>query len=109
MHAFILVNWSDWLTRHLVISLFDLISLIDLRSRRNDYSVQVFKTVQGIRGWIGPFDIVFTAYCCRMFVPASFVFYIICYLLADRGFKCCLLNLHVVNVAKLYLSSAVSS
>ena len=33
-------------------------------------------TMQGVNGWIGPFDIAFAAYCCRIFVLASFVFYI---------------------------------
>ena len=30
--------------------------------------------MQGVHGWIGPLDIVFAAYCCGIFVPASFVF-----------------------------------
>ena len=43
--------------------------------------------MQGIHGWIEPFDIVFVAYCCRVFVPASVVFYITFHLLSDRGFQ----------------------
>ena len=50
-------------------------------------SVQVFKTMQSVHAWIGPFDIVFAAYCCGIFVSASVVFYITFYLLSDRGFK----------------------
>ena len=38
-----------------------------------------FKTMQGVHEWIGPFDIVFDAYFCGIFVPASFVFYITCH------------------------------
>ena len=49
--------------------------------------------MQGIHGWIGSFDIVFAAYCCVGFVPASFVFYITFILVSDRGFKC---RLHYV-------------
>ena len=60
---------------------------VDLRNGEKNYSVQVFKTMQGIQAWIGPFDIVFAAYCCGIFVPASVVFYITCLLLSDRGFK----------------------
>ena len=50
--------------------------------------------------WIGLFDIVFAAYCCGNFVPASFLFNVTCHLLSDRGFKCWLLN--VVNVVQSY-------
>ena len=71
---------------------------VDLRSHRKNYSIQlqVFKTMQGIHGWIGPLDNVFTAYFCGIFVLASFVFYITYNLLSDQGFKCRLLN--VLNV-----------
>ena len=58
--------------------------------------LQGFKTMQGVHGWIGPFDIVFAPYCCGIFVPASVVFYITFHLLNNRVFKCQLLN--VVNV-----------
>ena len=64
---------------------------VDLKSRRNNCSVQFFKTMQGVYGWIGLFDIVFAAYCSEIFVPASFVFYLTCHLLSDRGFRCWLL------------------
>ena len=63
--------------------------------------LQRTSTIQGVRGWIKPFGMVFTAYCCGIFVSASFEFCIIGYLLGDRGFKCCLLN--VVNVVWSYL------
>ena len=46
---------------------------VDLRSSRKNYSVQVFKTMQGVHGFIGSFD-AFVAYCCGIFVSASFVF-----------------------------------
>ena len=52
---------------------------VDLRSRRKNYRVQVFKTVQGVHGWTGPFDVGFAAYCCGFIVPASCVFYITCH------------------------------
>ena len=65
MHAYF--NWFDWLTRNLVI-----LRLIqdggkispcgDFRNKRNNYSLQVFKTMQDVHGWIGPFDIAFAAY-----------------------------------------------
>ena len=42
--------------------------------------------MQGVHGWIGPFDIVFAAYSCRGFLPVSFVFYSTS--VSDRGFKC---------------------
>ena len=60
---------------------------VDLRSRRKNYNVrlQVFKTMQGAYGWIAPFDIVLVAYCCGIFVPASYASDIICNLLSDRG------------------------
>ena len=32
---------------------------VDLRGSRKNYSVKVFKTMQGVHGKIGPFDIVF--------------------------------------------------
>ena len=32
--------------------------------------------MQGVHGFIGSFGIVVAAYCCGIFVPASFVFYI---------------------------------
>ena len=50
------------------------------------------QTMQGVHGWIEPFDIVFVAYCCGIFVPASFVFLLLCISFSDRGFKCRLLN-----------------
>ena len=34
--------------------------------------------------WIGPFNVVFAAYCCGIFVPASFVYYLTFHLLSDR-------------------------
>ena len=43
--------------------------------------------MQGVHAWIGPFDIVFAAYCCGVFVPASVLFYITFHLLSDRGFN----------------------
>ena len=43
--------------------------------------------MQGAHAWIGPFDIVFAAYCCGIFVPAGVAFYITFHLLIDRGFK----------------------
>ena len=46
-----------------------------LEKQRQNYSTQVFTTMQGAHGWIAPFDIVF-ATCCWIFVPASFVFYV---------------------------------
>ena len=58
-----------------------------LRNKRRNYGVQVYKTIQGVHEWIGMFDIVFAAYCCGIFVPASVVSYITFYLLNDRGFK----------------------
>ena len=60
---------------------------VDLRNKRKNYSVQVFKTMQCVHWWIGPFDIVFAAYCCGIFVPASVVSYITFFLLSDRSFK----------------------
>ena len=51
------------------------------------YSVQVFKTMQSFHGWIGSFVVVFAAYCCGIFVPASVLFYITFRLLNDRDFK----------------------
>ena len=46
------------------------ISCVDLRDRRKNHSVKIFKGMQGVCGWIGPFDILFP-----IFVPASFVLY----------------------------------
>ena len=43
--------------------------------------------MQGVHPWIGPFDIVFAAYCCGIFVPASVLFNINFHLLSDGGFK----------------------
>ena len=60
---------------------------VDLRNKGKNYSVQVFKTMQDVHGWIGPFDIVFAAYCCGIFVPASVVFYKTYHLLNNRGSK----------------------
>ena len=60
---------------------------VDLRNKGKNNSVQVFKTVQGGRGWRGLFEIVLAAYCCGMFVPASLMFYITFHLLSVRGFK----------------------
>ena len=60
---------------------------VDFRKKVKNYSIQVFKTMQGVHGWIRPFHIVFTAYCCRIFVPAGAVFYITFHLLNDQGFK----------------------
>ena len=60
---------------------------VDLRNKGKNISVQVFKTMQGVYGWIGLFDIVFTANCYGSFVPASVVFYITFHLLSDRGSK----------------------
>ena len=60
---------------------------VDLINKGKNYSVQVFKTMQGVHGWIGQFDIVFAAHCCGIFVPASIVFYITFHLLSDQGFK----------------------
>ena len=60
---------------------------VDLRNKGKNYSVQVFKTMQGIYAWIGPCDIVLAVYCCRVFVPASVVFYITFHFLSDRGFQ----------------------
>ena len=54
------------------------------------------QTMQGVHRWIGPFDIVFAAFYRGNCVPASFLFYITCNLLNDRGLKCRLLD--VVNV-----------
>ena len=62
--------------------------------------------MQGIRGWIGLFNIGFTVYCLFRQV---FVFYIIGYLLGDRDFKCCLLNVQVVNVVVLLLCFSVKA
>ena len=63
--------------------------MLSSEKKVNNYSVQVFKTMQGVYGWIAPFDIVFAAYCCGIFVPSSVVLYITCHLLNDRGFKIC--------------------
>ena len=60
---------------------------VDLKNKGKNYNVQVFKTMQGFFRWIGPIAIVFTAYCCAIFVLASVVFYIILHLLNDRGFE----------------------
>ena len=56
-------------------------------------SVQVFKTMQGVHAWIGPFDIVFAAYCCGIF---SLVIEVL------RCFNCRLLN--VVNIVYHFLT-----
>ena len=37
---------------------------VALRNKGKNYSVQVFKTMQGVHAGIGPFDIVFATYCC---------------------------------------------
>ena len=34
--------------------------------------MQVFKTMQGVLGWIVPFDIVFSAYYCAIFCSGKF-------------------------------------
>ena len=44
---------------------------VDWEQKKN-YSVQVFKTMQDVHGWIGSFYIAFAAYCCGIFVSASF-------------------------------------
>ena len=44
--------------------------------------------MQGVYGWIEPFNIVFAAYRCGIFVPESFLFYVTFILVSDRGFKC---------------------
>ena len=49
--------------------------VLDLRSRGKNYSVQVFKTMQGVPGWTGPFGFVFAAYCYVLLVSRSFVLY----------------------------------
>ena len=49
--------------------------------------VSVKKIVDGqsqSNEWIGPFNVVFAAYCCGTFVPASFVYYLTFHLLSDR-------------------------
>ena len=61
-------------------------SCVDFRNKGKNY-LQVFKTMQGVHRWIGLFDIVFAAYCCGIFVPASVVFYITFHLFNDRGLK----------------------
>ena len=43
--------------------------------------------MQDVHAWIELFDIVFAAYCCGIFLPASVLFYITFHLLSDRGFK----------------------
>ena len=71
MHAYL-----SWLTRDLVISLLiqeggKISPCVDFRNKGKSYTTQVFKTMQGVHRWIRPFDIVFAAYCCGIFVPAS--------------------------------------
>ena len=46
--------------------------MLTLRNKENNYSVQVFKTMQGVHECIGSFDIVFVAHCCGIFVPVMF-------------------------------------
>ena len=60
-----------------------------MAEKGKNYSVQVFKTMQGVDAWIGPFDIVFAAYCCGIFFPAGVMFNITSHLLNDRSFKVC--------------------
>ena len=48
---------------------------VDCRNKGKNYNVQVFKTMRDVHGWVGPFDIVFTAHCYGIFVPAGVVFY----------------------------------
>ena len=60
---------------------------VDLRNKGKNYSVQIFKTMQGIYARKGLIDIVFAAYCCGIFVLASVLFYINFHLLSDRGVK----------------------
>ena len=72
---------------------------VDLRNKRKNYSIQVYKTMQCIHAWIGPFDIVLyymhiAAYCCGISVPASVLFYITFHLLSNRGYY--FLDIHVI-------------
>ena len=71
-----------------------------LRSGRKNYSVQVFETMSCVHGLVGPFDIVFAAYCCGIFVPAGFVLILLAISVGDRGFKCRPVN--AVNVVWCY-------
>ena len=71
---------------------------VDLRSSRKNYSVQVFKAMQGVRGWMGPLDIYLSLIVVGILFRHFFFFgfNITCHLRSDRGFKCRLLN--VINV-----------
>ena len=59
--------------------------------------------MQGFHGWMRSFDIVFAAYCCGTFVPASVLCnFPYCFTIkVSRFFKCWLLN--VVNVVYCYV------
>ena len=46
---------------------------VDIENQKEELQRTRF---QGVHGLIGPFDSVFATYCCGIFVPASFVFYI---------------------------------
>ena len=49
---------------------------VDLRNKGNNYSVEVFKTMQGVHACKGLFDIVLPAYCLGIFVlGVCFVLY----------------------------------
>ena len=66
---------------------------VHLRSKRTNYSAQVFKTytMQSVHKWKGLFD-----------VPAIFVFLYNFNLPSDRGFKCRLPNVVNISVVSLF-------
>ena len=68
------------------------LSVCLLKEQKEALQRTSFQDNVGVHGWIGPFDIVFVAYCCGIFVPVSFVFSITCNFFSDRGFKCRLRN-----------------
>ena len=69
-------HWSDWLIRDLVISLLisrwtqNLSMCYDLRSRRKNCNVQVFKTMQGVHGCVSP--LLLWDYCYSKFGDFAF-------------------------------------